>query len=359
MLVIMFQVLFIISGTVSAHNASYGYSKWYIQDKYLDWTMVIDDKSIMELGAIDANNDSKLSEEEVNNAYPALIKPYLDKKLIVKVDDAPQDYKLVSLSIINSNEVQMKFHLESRWAIEKVGIDYRLFYELSNNQHKNISLIYLPKAQGNPVEHIFQNASPSWEMKVSDRQSVWVSIMQFIRLGIEHILTGYDHILFLITLVVIGLSFKNTIKIITAFTVAHSITLILAATGAVHLDSRLIEIAIALTICYVAIENIFRQKVTNRWVLSFLFGLIHGFGFANVLQEIGIPRSNWIPSLISFNVGVEIGQLMLFAVLFPLLVLLQKRTNFRITMVSISAVTFIFGFLWFIERVFNLRLLGF
>jgi hydrogenase/urease accessory protein HupE len=178
-------------------------------------------------------------------------------------------------------------------------------------------------------------------------------------LGIEHILTGYDHIAFLLALIVIGLSFKEVLKIITAFTVAHSITLLLAALQIVSLNSRFVESAIALSICYVAVENLLRKKVNYRWVITFLFGLIHGFGFASALQELIVGQSNLLISVLCFNMGVEIGQLMIVSFMLPVLYLLRKKLNPRMITAGASLAVFILGFTWLIERVFNLNLIGF
>ena len=113
----------------------------------------------------------------------------------------------------------------------------------------------------------------------------------FFVLGIEHILTGYDHLLFLLALILRGGNLWSLLKIITAFTVAHSITLALAALNVVTLPERLVEATIALSIAYVAAENLFmRSAVSHRWAVSFVFGLVHGFGFSNVLRELGLPK---------------------------------------------------------------------
>ena len=176
-------------------------------------------------------------------------------------------------------------------------------------------------------------------------------------LGIEHILTGYDHIAFLLALIVIGLSIREVLKIITAFTIAHSITLLLAATQVVSLNSRIVESVIAFSICFVALENLFKKKVNYRWLVTFGFGLVHGFGFASVLQELIVGKSNLLVSVVSFNLGVEIGQLMIFLVLLPVLYLLKNMVEFRKVTVGVSLAIFLLGFTWLIERGFNLKLL--
>lgn len=189
------------------------------------------------------------------------------------------------------------------------------------------------------------------------KQSLWANIGQFILLGIEHILTGYDHMAFLLALIVIGLSVKEVLKIITAFTVAHSITLLLAATQVVNLNSRVVECVIAFSICFVALENLFKKKVQYRWLVTFGFGLVHGFGFASVLQELIVGKSNLLVSVVSFNLGVEVGQLMIFLVLLPVLYLLKNRFEFRKVTIGVSLAIFLLGFTWLIERGFNLKLL--
>jgi hydrogenase/urease accessory protein HupE len=185
----------------------------------------------------------------------------------------------------------------------------------------------------------------------------WANIGEFILLGIEHILTGYDHIAFLLALIVIGLSIKEVLKIITAFTIAHSITLLLAATQVVSLNSRIVESVIAFSICFVALENLFKKKVNYRWLVTFGFGLVHGFGFASVLQELIVGKANLLVSVVSFNLGVEVGQLMIFLVLLPVLYLLKNKFEFRKVTVGVSLAIFLLGFTWLIERGFNLKLL--
>ena len=136
--------------------------------------------------------------------------------------------------------------------------------------------------------------------------------LAFLKLGIEHLLTGFDHILFLLT-VIIGLRFIESIKAVTSFTLAHSLTMALAFLGAISLPSSIVEPLIAITVIYVAIENIVRTNITRRWIWTFIFGLIHGLGFVGALKVITISRSELILSLVSFNIGIELGQLLVVA----------------------------------------------
>jgi hypothetical protein len=175
----------------------------------------------------------------------------------------------------------------------------------------------------------------------------------FVLLGIEHILTGWDHLLFLLGLLLRGGSWLALAKIITAFTLAHSITLALAALDLVVLPDRLVEAVIALSIAIVAAENLFlKPVVARRWLVSFCFGLVHGFGFSAALRELGLASSGLLVSLFGFNAGVEIGQGLVVAVALPVLVLL-RRTRWERRMVwSSSLAILLVGAVLFVERAF-------
>jgi len=145
-------------------------------------------------------------------------------------------------------------------------------------------------------------------------------VWRYVEAGVEHIFLGYDHIAFLIAIVLWARRLWPVIKIVTAFTLAHSITLSLAALRIVVIPSTVVEPAIAASIVYVAIENFFSRNVDRRWRDTLAFGLIHGFGFASALQEFGLPRGAVIPALGAFNIGVEIGQVAIVGIVIPLLI---------------------------------------
>ena len=173
----------------------------------------------------------------------------------------------------------------------------------------------------------------------------------FVWLGVEHILTGWDHLLFLLVLLLRGGGWLSLLRIVTAFTLAHSATLALAALDVVTLPDRLIESVIALSIAVVAGENLlFRSLVARRWVVSFCFGLVHGFGFSSVLREIGLPTRGLVLSLLGFNVGVELGQALVVALALPALALL-RRTHWETRVVRIASLaTLLIGSILFVER---------
>ncbi|MDA2930147.1 HupE/UreJ family protein [Acidobacteria bacterium AH-259-O06] len=148
----------------------------------------------------------------------------------------------------------------------------------------------------------------------------------FVKLGIEHILTGYDHLAFLLGLILLGGSIRRLIAIVSSFTVAHSVTLTLATLDVLVLPTRFVESAIALSICYIALENIFVREINGRWKITFFFGLIHGFGFSNILREMQLPTKGLLTSLFSFNAGVEIGQVVIITLLCPLIFFVARQT---------------------------------
>ena len=175
----------------------------------------------------------------------------------------------------------------------------------------------------------------------------------FLLLGIEHILSGWNHLLFLLGLLLRGGGWLPLAKIITAFTLAHSITLALAVLDVVALPDRVVEAVIALSIAFVAAENLFLSPVVSRrWLVSFCFGLVHGFGFSSVLRELGLPADGLLRSLVGFNVGVELGQALVVAVALPAL-LLVRRTRWEPRVVwSSSAAIMLVGMILFVERAF-------
>jgi hypothetical protein len=177
-------------------------------------------------------------------------------------------------------------------------------------------------------------------------------VAPLLRMGIEHILTGYDHLLFLLGLVLVGGPIRSLVGAITAFTVAHSVTLAVAALGLWTPDPRIIEPCIALSIAYVGAENWFVRDARGRFRVTFPFGLLHGFGFAGALREIALPRGDLPLALLAFNMGVEIGQLMILVVVVPLVLLARKKDVWAHGgMRACTAAIALAGVVWFIVRL--------
>jgi hydrogenase/urease accessory protein HupE len=179
---------------------------------------------------------------------------------------------------------------------------------------------------------------------------------QFFRLGLHHILSGYDHLLFLAALL-LGLQRLSAVaKTVTAFTVAHSLTLSLAVLGLVRMPGAVVEPVIALSIVSVGVENLVRGQVDSRWKLTFVFGLVHGFGFAGALQEIGIGAggTDIVAPLAWFNAGVEVGQLAVALLVWPLLRHLNTRPALRVRFAPVCSVLVVCaGAYWLVERTFQ------
>lgn len=190
---------------------------------------------------------------------------------------------------------------------------------------------------------------------------LWSTMQRYLLTGIEHIFLGYDHIAFLVAVMLWARKPIPVIKIVSAFTVAHSITLSLAALDLVVIPSRIVESAIAASIVFVAVENFFSRDIDRRWRIAFLFGLVHGFGFASVLREIGLPPKAIVPALAAFNIGVEIGQVAIVAIVLPVLGLLDRFTaadrsepvRAARVVYAASAVISLLGFYWLLARVFE------
>lgn len=178
----------------------------------------------------------------------------------------------------------------------------------------------------------------------------------FVKLGFHHILAGADHILFILTLLLIFVTAKDLLMFTSTFTVAHSITLILAGAGIVVLSPTIVEPLIALSISVMALVTLFENRLTRfrtrggPLALIFFFGLFHGLGFAGLLEAIAIPQDKFLSSLLAFNVGVEFGQLAIILVALPVLLLIRKKAWYPLISKIMALFIALAGFLWFIER---------
>jgi hydrogenase/urease accessory protein HupE len=219
-------------------------------------------------------------------------------------------------------------------------------------QHQTFLNIYEGSAL---TQAILDRGRTSFEYFAGTRQGAFAVIQKFLPAGIHHILIGPDHLLFLIGLLLLSGSVRQLALIVTSFTIAHSITLSLAALNIVSPPARIIEPAIALSIVYVGADNLLIRggRDVRAWI-AFGFGFIHGFGFANVLREMDLPARALGWSLFSFNVGVEIGQLLVVAVVATALAALRSRSEAAGRQLAFagSIVVMAAGAFWFIQRVF-------
>jgi len=351
----LFILLFFfgIVTTSYAHTASMGYSALTVKGNQIDYELFLDQRDL--LPQFDANKDNNLENDELSSQKEG-IESFIKKGLRIEVDSKPLTITLLSMNVEEKGAtkgVVLQLRLIADEAIEQLDLHYNLAFE--------DALVHMSALTVRSGDFFYQDILDvnTQDVQVTLPQSEIDSVTsglgsvlwKYFVLGIEHILIGYDHLLFLLSLVLIAARFKDAIKIVTAFTIAHSITLFLVATGRIHVIPSWVEALIALSICYVAVENLFVQKAKWRWILTALFGLIHGMGFAGALAETGLPKSNLLGSLLTFNLGVEAGQLMILCLLLPLLIWLRTFPWYRKMIISTSCLIFVLAFYWLIERL--------
>ena len=206
------------------------------------------------------------------------------------------------------------------------------------------------KGDENFMDHIdtVRNTPESWLHNVRD----------FVRLGVIHILEGTDHVLFVLSLLLIYTTFKREALLLTVFTFAHSISLIIAGSGLLTLSSRIVEPVVALSITYMAITSVFLKKYKvfrahgNKVSTVFIFGLFHGLGFAGLLKNIQIPDDRFISSLLSFNIGIELGQFAIVAALLPFIYTFKNKKWYSKVIKCIAVIISVIGLIWGFQRIF-------
>jgi hypothetical protein len=249
-------------------------------------------------------------------------------------------------------------------------VNYNLFFDI-DPQHRG--LLNLETVNGTQTA-IFSPENHDSSFKIREQSAV-AQFFQFVREGVFHIWGGIDHILFLLALLLPSVlrrengrwqpvgnfrtAFSSVLKIVTAFTLAHSITLSLAALQVVSLPSRLVESTIAASVVLAALNNVFPIVIERRrWLVAFGFGLIHGFGFASVLADLELTKETLIRSLVGFNFGVELGQLSIVLVFLPLAFSLRSSSFYnRFTLAAGSLAVAAIAGIWMAERIFDFKVL--
>ena len=364
-------VLALLSTAARAHNPDTSYVRCVVTDDAVELRLTYDVFTLLKITDLDADQDGRLSRAELRAGTPA-IQEFLRAHVLLEIDGqrtdpgeafdavwpaetadpiAKPDWHAATSLIV------FPFHHPVSTPPHDVALTFTFFPELGA-QHTVLG-VFERRGQTQTQEITFTEGEPdylfdaSYTAAAAAKETVPAAVGRFLRLGIRHIFLGYDHICFLLALVVVS-RLGEMVKVITSFTVAHSITLILAALKIITLPQRLIECGVAATIVYVAVENLWRKEITHRWVLTFFFGLIHGFSFANVLGGMGLPREATIRCLLSFNVGVEIGQLAIVLMALPLLFIVSRQPYAPRVKAAISLAVAVFGLGWFIERAFGL-----
>ena len=329
---VLASLLLVAAAPARAHQSSIAYSEIAVDGRDLDYTLQIASTDLYEAIGIDKDRPVTRSEVEAGRArlfdYLAAHLHVREGQSFDKSDCPAEPGGLEFIDKEGGFFAAAKLHFRCPRTVEKASIRYDLFFDL-DPRHQGIARVtFAGDDEGKERQQIFRDSARTVE--ISRDLSVWDHARDYLVLGIEHIFTGYDHIAFLFGLLAVcgahGLrrGARRILGVVTAFTLAHSVTLISSALGFITLPSRLVEPAIALSIVYVGVENLVQPEPRHRWLLTFGFGLIHGFGFASVLKEIGLPSKGVWLSLLSFNVGVEIGQLAVVAAVLPLLSMIAR-----------------------------------
>ena len=273
-------------------------------------------------------------------------------------------------------------HSDGAYAVLKIGADcggrpagsiaigYSLFFDLDPTHR---GLVRFERGNGGAQTGVLSPEKPKLAFRAGE-VSALEQFLDYLKEGIKHIWDGIDHILFLLSLLLPSVLifrsrtwsaaaqfrdvFWDVFKVVTSFTVAHSITLSLAALSVVELPSRLVESAIALSVLLAALNNLRPLVLGRRWIVAFAFGLVHGFGFASVLAELGLPQDALLVALLGFNLGVEAGQLAIVAVFLPAAFWIRRTWLYRQLLFSGgSAVISLVALGWLLERSLDLKLL--
>jgi len=361
----IFLVLFICSSSLLfAHQTNTSYTSITVTPNKLEVTFTFDLTDLNKAFALDIDQDGTVNREELLAAMPRMYE-YFEKRFALAIGYTPTALEQQEGGFTQDDFGNLFINFVFTKALDQAPGEIGLsidFFETFGKDHKVLAkIVYGDKLD----QAIFTPDEMRRRFIVGGEATFGQQVREFTVLGVEHIFLGYDHIMFLVGLLIIGGRFGNLVRIVTSFTIAHSLTLICAALEILSLPGRLVESGIALSIAYVGAENFLllagshktplEESTKHRWVLTFCFGLVHGFGFANVLRDLGLPPKGLIGSLLAFNLGVEIGQLAIVALLFPLVIFIT-RTRFRKPVVySASAIILLFGLLWFVERILGLE----
>ena len=369
--------LALAAATAHAHKPSDSYLTIELQGTQItgQWDIALRDLDFA-LG-LDADGDGNITWGELRSRHDE-IAAYAGARLALRGDGQP--------CTLQVGAQQVDTHTDGAYSVlplrvactaatpAALEVGYTLFADL-DPQHRG--LLKLTTPTGTRTAVLGPQANPqSFALGAAGAGSTWAQFVTFVREGVWHIWIGFDHILFLLALLLPAVGVWrarrwqpvdrlapagwDVLRIVTAFTVAHSVTLSLATLGWVSLPSRLVESAIAASVVLAALNNVWPLFQGRRWLVAFVFGLIHGFGFATVLADLGLPQDALVLALVGFNIGVELGQLAIVAVFLPLAFWL-RRTPFygRGVRVGGSLLIALLAAVWLAERAFDLELMPF
>ena len=332
----------LLPGAAAAHQSSVVYSDITVAGRQVELTLQVTNSDLYQ--ALGLTKERPVTLQEARDGA-ARLSAYLMAQVTVENHGHPCPGEADEPEFLDKGGsffFIQRLHYRCLRSLEEAEITYNLLFDI-DPRHQGLAHV---RAFGGESEHVFRNQSRT--LRLGHPLGVLDNVRDYLQLGIEHIFTGYDHLAFLFGLLIIAAAVGASppggssapaggggggmrrglgyvMRIVTAFTIAHSVTLCASALGWVALPSRLVESFIAVSIGYVALENILRPEPRHRFLLTFSFGLMHGFGFASVLKEVGLPKTGLLWSLLSFNLGVELGQLAVVVLGFPVLFLLARH----------------------------------
>ncbi len=361
---VILSVIALTPISAAAHTQSYGFLHVKVEDDRVSGQLELAVRDLDIAYGLDANGDGKITWGELRQREAEIAAQVLQKISIGPADEpcdlAPKDIAIDTRG--GENYAIFPF----TGSCEAIGSQVRVGYDLMfsvDAQHRGLVDVTRGDIGRSTV------MTPETRVAVLDLESNNLLDVagSFIAHGAHHIWSGYDHMLFLTTLLLSAVVIRSnnkwkpverltktiwaTAKVVTAFTLAHSITLSAAALGVVQLPSRLVESVIAASVAIAAINNLLPIVSRRIWIAAFVFGLMHGFGFASVLTDLGLPPARKLVALFSFNVGVELGQLTVVACLLPILFWIRRTSAYtRVALPAGSMVIAVIGFLWFVQR---------
>ena len=362
--------LLLAAGTAHAHKPSDSYLTLFADGATLrgQWDIALRDLEYA-IG-LDANGDGDITWGEVK-AKQSDIDAYALARLALRTDGRlcklePSEHLVDDHTDGAYSVLRFSARCEAA-AYRSVTVEYSLFFDLDPT-HRGLLRV---EHGGSSTTGILGPDRPRLEVRAEGRSRI-EQFADYVREGIWHIWIGFDHILFLVSLLLPSVfvlvanrwspatrfrdTFWDVFRVATSFTVAHSITLSLAALSIIQLPSRLVESTIALSVVLAALNNIRPLVHGRRWAVAFGFGLIHGFGFASVLADLGLPRDALLLALVGFNVGVELGQLAIIAAFLPGAYALRRTWAYRrVIFVVGSAAIAAVAAVWMVERAFDVR----
>lgn len=365
-------VALLVSVTAWAHKPSDSYLTLELENETVKGRWDIALRDLATALPLDADGDGKVTWGEVEARRPEIIAYALAHLALTSGGKACPLNAEESVAVTPHSDgtyFVMRFAAKCDGKVDALNVDYRLFFDI-DAQHRGI----LRFEGGTSQTHIFSTGDRTSSFDLAG-VTAKKQLSNIIGQGVIHIWKGYDHILFLLALLLPAVvrrkdgawepverlrpALIDVLRIVTAFTVAHSITLSLAALGVVTLPSRVVESVIALSVVLAAVNNVYPILREDRWAAAFLLGLMHGFGFSSTLMDLDLPRANLVLTLFGFNLGVEIGQVAVVAVFVPLTFAVRKTTAYRRWGILVGSIVIgVLATIWLIERMFEVRVIS-